>query len=133
MKLKDLGLLPPGALLIHRLELALKDALKATLFHEIDEMLMQIYYLYIKSPKKCRKLDDVITEMKACFEESKFATEGGNRPLRACGTRFIAHKVSVLNRFIERYGAYLNHFTVLSQDKTTKAVDRQKLKGCILR
>ena len=53
----------------HRLELALKDALKATLFHEIDVMLMQIYYLYIKSPKKCRELDDVITEMKACFEE----------------------------------------------------------------
>ena len=49
----------------HRLELALKDALKATLFHEIDEMLMQIYYLYIKSPKKCREL----------------AIEDGNRPL----------------------------------------------------
>ena len=117
----------------HRLELALKDALKVTLFHEIDEMLMQIYYLHIKLPKKCRELDDVITEMKACFEESEFETEGGNRPLRACVTRFIAHKVSALNCFIERYGAYLNHLTVLSQDKTTKAVDRQKLKGYILR
>ena len=71
--------------------------------------------------------------MKACFEESKFTIECGNRPLRACGTRFIAHKVSALNRFIERYGAYLNHLTVLSQEKTTKALDRQKLKGYILR
>ena len=73
----EIGLLPPG----NRLELALKDTLKATLFHEIDEMIMQIYYLYIKLPKKCRELDDVITEMKACFQESEFATEGGNRPL----------------------------------------------------
>ena len=70
--------------------------------------------------------------MKACFQESEFATEGGNRPLRACGTRFIAHKVSALNRFIERYRAYLHHLTVLSQVKTTKALDRQKLKGYIL-
>ena len=132
MKLKDHGLITTWYM-AHRLELALKDALKTTLFHEIDEMLMQIYYLYIKSPKKCRELDDVITEMKACFEESEFETEGGNCPLRACGTRLIAHKVSTLNRFIERYGAYLNYLTVLSQDKTTKAVDRQKLKGYILR
>jgi len=52
----------------YRLELALKDALKATFFHEIDEMLIQIYYLYTKSSKKCRELEHVIVEMKACFE-----------------------------------------------------------------
>ena len=65
--------------------------------------------MYIKSPKKCRELDDVITEMKAYFEESEFTTEGGNHPLQACRTRFIAHKVSALNHFIERYGVYLNY------------------------
>jgi len=51
----------------HKLELALKDALKATFFLKIDEMLMQIYYLYTKSPKKYRELDDVIVEMKGLF------------------------------------------------------------------
>ena len=30
----------------HQLELALKDALKNTFFHNIEEMLMQVYYLY---------------------------------------------------------------------------------------
>ena len=117
----------------HRLELALKDSLKTTIFHEIDEMLMQIYYLYTKSPKKCRELDEVITEMQACFEESEFSVLGGNRPIRACGTRFIAHKVAAIYRFIECYGAYLNHLTSLSQDPRTKAIDKAKLKGYILR
>ena len=43
----------------HRLELANKDALKNTPFAEIDEMLMRIYYIYAKAPKKCRELNDV--------------------------------------------------------------------------
>ena len=48
------------------------------------------------------------------------------------GLVFIAHKVSALNCFIKRYGAYLNHLTVLSQDKATKAIDRKKLNENIL-
>ena len=43
--------------LAHRLELALKDALKHTQF--MDEMMLRAYYLYEKAPKKCRELDDV--------------------------------------------------------------------------
>ena len=111
----------------------MKDALKVTIFTDIDEMLMHVYYLYIKSPKKCRELDDVVIKLQACFEESEFSVEGGNRPIRACGTRFIAHKFAALKRFIERFGAYLNQLTSLSEDKATKAVDRQKLKGFVLR
>ena len=38
----------------HRLELAIKDALKDTTFNLINEMLLRLYYLYEKSPKKCR-------------------------------------------------------------------------------
>ena len=36
----------------HRLELAIKDALKKTAFDLIDELLLRLYYLYEKSPKK---------------------------------------------------------------------------------
>ena len=43
--------------LAHRLELAVKDALKGTRFDLIDEMLLRLYYLYEKSPKKCRELE----------------------------------------------------------------------------
>ena len=37
--------------LAHRQELALKDALKGTVFDLIDEMLVCLYYVYKKSPK----------------------------------------------------------------------------------
>ena len=37
--------------LAYLLEIALKDSLKGTLFSEIDEMLLRLYFLYEKSPK----------------------------------------------------------------------------------
>ena len=41
--------------LAHRLELSLKDALQNTLFSTIDDILLRIYYVYSKAPKKCRE------------------------------------------------------------------------------
>ena len=52
--------------LAHRLELSVKDALKGTFFDQIDEMLLRLYYIYEKSPKKCRELEDVIVELRKC-------------------------------------------------------------------
>jgi len=69
--------------------------------------------------------------MRACFEKFEFSVLGGNHPIQACGTRFIAHEVAAIYHSIERYGAY--HLTSLSQDPRTKAIDRAKLKGYILR
>ena len=52
--------------LAHRLELAIKDALKATAFDSIDDLL-KLYYLYERSPKKCRELEEIIVDLKECF------------------------------------------------------------------
>lgn len=41
----------------------------------------------------------------------------------------VSHKVLALGRVIDKYGAYLNHLTTMSEDKTFKGVDREKLKG----
>lgn len=119
--------------LAHRLELSLKDALKHTFFPKIDEMLMRMYYLYEKSPKKCRELDEIAAELKLCLEESELPRKGGNRPLRACGTRFVSHKVSALGRLIDKYGVYLSHLCMLTEDPDVRSVDKQKIKGYLLR
>ncbi len=87
--------------LAHCLELSLKDALKDTFFSSVDEMLLRVYYLYEKSPKKCCEIDEVVAELKICFELSEMPDKGGNRPLRACGTRFVSHKVAALGRLID--------------------------------
>ena len=92
-----------------------------------------ITYVYEKSPKKCRELDEVVAKLKTCFESSVMPDEGGNRPLRAFGTRFVSHKVKALDKLIDRYGAYVNHLTALTEDSKIKACDKQKLKGYIRR
>ena len=57
--------------------------------------------------------------------------EGGDRPLRSQGSRWIAHKRNALQHLIHKYGAYLSHITALSEDPTTKSVDKARLKGYI--
>ena len=88
-----------------------------------------MYYIYENSPKKCRELEVVVEELKGYLEPSELRASGGTRLLRACGTRFIAHKVAALGRLVDRLGAYLAHLTTMSEDSSVKAVDRQKLKG----
>ena len=130
---KDIPWLIVSWCLTHRLELSVKDALKDTFLKQIDELLLQVYYVYEKSPKKCHELKDVIEDLKQCLTETEMPKKGGTRPLRASGTRFIAHKVSALARLVDRYGAYLSHLFTLSQDSTVKSIDRQKLKGYVLK
>ena len=111
--------------LIHRLQLALK----IYFFSTIDDMLTQLYLLYEKSHKKCRAMDEIVDSLQTCLSNEDMPTAGGNRPLRACGTRFVGHKVMALNRLVDRYGAYLTHILELTEDSRVKASDKQKLKG----
>ena len=109
----------------HRLELACKDAVKSCLFKEIDEMLLRLYYLYEKLPKKCRELADLVVDLKEVYE----FPDGGILPVRAHGSRWISHKRKAMQRVIDRYGTYLLHLTALTEDQSIKSTDRQRLKG----
>ena len=117
----------------HQLELSLKDALKSTFFASIDELLLLVYFLYKKAPKKCRELEMVVEELKACLEPTEIPTKGGNQPLHACGTRYVAHKVAALGRLVDIFGVYLCHVAAMTEDRSIRSVDRQKLKGYLLK
>ena len=65
------------------------------------------------------------------FDIYRNAKKGSTSPIRAHGTRFVAYKVAALTRLIDRYGVYLNHWTMLSQDNSIKCADREKLNGYI--
>ena len=112
--------------LAHRLELSVKDALQGTTFDLIDEMLLRLYYIYEKSPKKCHELEGVICELKQCVE---FGPDHGTRPVRASGSRWVSHKLSAMKRIVSKFGAYTSHLTLLSEDPNTKSADRAKLQG----
>lgn len=106
---------------------------KGSLFSAVDEMLLRVYYLYENSPKKCHELDQVIAAFRLCLEPDDLPSEGGNRLLRACGTRSVSHEVVAIGRLIDRYGVYLAHLTTLTEDSSVREVDRQKLKGYVLK
>ena len=59
---------------------------KVHFFAAIDELLLQVYFMYKKSPKKCRELESVAEELKACLEPTEMPTRGGSQPVRAYGT-----------------------------------------------
>ena len=115
----------------HRLELACKDAFSSHLFQDIDEMLLCLYYLYEKSPKKCRELSDLVTDLKEVFE----FPDCGNLPVhvRAHGSRWITYKQKALQRVVDRCGAYRSHLATLIEDRSIKSMDRQRLKGFLLK
>lgn len=50
----------------------------------------------------------------------------GNKPLHACGTRFIGHKIAAIPRVTEQHGGYLAHLTSLTEDPTVMQVDKQR-------
>ena len=54
--------------LAHRIKLAVKDALTGTTFDFIDKMLLRLYYLSEKSPKKCRELEEIVNDLKECLQ-----------------------------------------------------------------
>ena len=111
----------------HRLEFACKDSFSSILFKEIQDVLLRLYYLYEKSPKKSRELVDIVTDLQEIFGFPK----GGDLPIRSQGSRWITHRRNALQRVIDRFGAYISHIITLSEDSTMKAEDRARMKGYI--
>ena len=109
----------------HRLELACKDAFTSHLFLDINEILLRLYHLYEKSPKKSQELTCIVNDMKEVFSMPK----GGSLPVRCQGTRWITHKRKALQRVIDPFGAYIAHLTTLSVDSSVKPADRARLQG----
>ena len=75
----------------HRLELAIKDAFTtAKFYHNIDEMLTKLYYLYQKSPKRLQQL----RELDDAYEKSI------PTPTKAYGTRWVDFKFQAMERIL---------------------------------
>ena len=102
----------------HRLELSIKDAFNGTFFDEIDTMLLKLYYLYKKSPKRLRELN----EFGEIFEKIV------PKPSKSSGTRWISHKVQSMEIVLFNYGVFITHLESLAQTDS-QALKRAKLVG----
>ena len=59
-------------------------------------MLLGLFYLYSKSPKKLRELSDIVSDLGEVFEFPK----GGDTPICSQGSRWICHKRLALQQII---------------------------------
>ena len=103
----------------HRLEFAIKDAFTATTFyHNIDEMLTKLYYLYQKSPKRLQQL----RELNDAYEKSI------PKPTKAYGTRWVDFKFQAMERILGNYGPYMTHLEQLAHSDS-QPKRREEIKG----
>ena len=103
----------------HQFELACKDAFSSHLFHDIDDMLLRLYYLEEKSSKKCGELSDLIDDLKV-FE----FPEGGNLHVQTLGSHWIPCKrIHVALQGYERADLALSHEELKGESKVTDYVN----------
>ena len=107
----------------HRLELSVKDS--DTCFKHIDEMLLALYLLYYKSPKKLRQLKDFAD----LYAESLEKSSRKIRPKKSRGTRWIAHKWNAMRNIFDNFGVYIHHLEAMSQDASYKSSDHSRFIG----
>ena len=113
-----------GWCMAHKLELGIQDAMKGTYFNQVDEMLLRIYYLYKRSPKKLRELAEIHDLVKQSIEFDV----SGVKPIKVSGTRWIAHKIGALKKLLDKYSIYILHLANLCSDKSYPEKDRAKFK-----
>ena len=102
----------------HRLELAVKDTFSGTFFKEVDNMLLKLFYLYRKSPKRLRELKQF----------SEMYDESIPKPYKSYGTRWIFHKMKAMEIVLNHYGVFIKHLESLAQTDS-QALKRAELQG----
>ena len=104
----------------HRVELALKDALRTTSFEEVDSMLCKLYCLYQKSPKRLSEL----RELSQAYDKTV------PKPSKATGTCWIDHKYRATELFFKHFSPYMSHLEQLTQTDS-QALKRTEICGLV--
>ena len=101
-----------GWCVAHRLELSLKDGLTGTEFDDVDNMILNLYYIYKKSPKKLRQLKDLC--------ELYDVAETGCRPKRGSGKLSLISTYKNSTRILSEKKNKRNFFSLISIIKLLK-------------
>ena len=112
---------------IHRLELALKDALKEFI-EPVDTSLMHLFYLYKKLYKNNLELKNFYHLLEGQFE----MYSAGVWPFKATGTRWIDHKITAMGCVIEKFGNTKNCCLSQHKRKLYKKHESKKINDLIL-
>ena len=108
----------------HHLELAAKDAFSNTYLNEVSTMLVNLHFVYEKSPKRLRELRSLAEVME----------EHIKKPDRATGTRWVQHKSRALKSLILGYNFIVAHLKAMTSiESTVKPENKAKFKDYLTR
>lgn len=90
-------------------------------FFQIDELLLNVYYLYHNSPKKWRELKQL----------AEMCQEAIVKPVRSHGSRWAAHKLGALRALVRDYVTIVTHMEDMSsgERRDIKPTEVCRLKG----
>ena len=88
-------------------------------------MLLKMYLLYKKAPKKLRQLE----ELHNLYQETMEFDEGGVKPKKSSGSRWISHKLAAMKMCLDKWGVYIQHLETMTEDETITSKDKAKMKG----
>lgn len=83
------------------------------------------FILYYKSPKKLRELKEIHDLLKESF---KFPDKGC-KPLHACGTRWLAHEIGALLKYLDKFAIFIFHIKNITEDYSYAFKDGAKFFG----
>ena len=96
----------------------MKDMFDGTFFKDIDTVLVKLYYLHRKSPKRLRELKT----FGEIYERSL------PNPCKFCGTRWIAHILKTMETVLRNYGVFMQDLELLAQTDS-QALKRAEFVG----
>nr|XP_012563406.1 unnamed protein product [Hydra vulgaris] len=88
-------------------------------------MLLRLYYLYKRAPKKLRQLKEIYN----AYKEGVEFNVGGYRPKKCNSTQWISHKIAAMKMCLDKWGINIQHLENICQDPSTKTIEQAKLKG----
>ena len=104
----------------HRMELACKDSFVSAMFLSVQEMLLHLFYLYEKSPKKLRELTSIVDELEVYLSYKKVVV---------ISPFDVREQDGSLTSEMQCSGWYILHLTELINYTSVKAADKARLKG----
>ena len=109
----------------HRLELAIENALQGMIFNTIDEIILRLFYLYQKAPKKLCQL----CELHEMYKGAMDFLSDSCKPKKVSRMQWILHKLGAMKTCLDKWRIYIQHLESLAEDKSYKPKDCKKMKG----
>ena len=104
----------------HRTELAIKTVFEESIFKEVEDLYVSIFYLHKNSGKVLNKVKEACKTLGVQYYK-----------LKIHGTRFVQHRRRALKRLLEIWPGIVTAYKNIESDRKTKEEARAKVKGCL--